>query len=66
MEVGTSENKSTSYPQTEYFNSSLSLSTKSLFESKISLVTIVKSLTLDSKKWLNPEEITDIDVSDAE
>ena len=48
IELLSSENKFTSYPHTEYFNS-LSLSIKSLFDSKISLVIIVRSLISESK-----------------
>ena len=39
------------------------MSIKSLFESKILLVIAVKSLTLELKTALKPEETMDIDVS---
>ena len=63
IELPSSENRFTSYPHTEYFNSSKSLSINSLLELKISLVTIVKSLIFESKTWLIPEETTDTVVS---
>ena len=49
IELLLSENRFTSYPHTEYFNSLSSLSIKSLSDSKISWVIIVRSLISESK-----------------